>query len=100
MANYVAVMLHAFFEIFFIMYLANEITIESGRLSYCLFESNWIDQSESTKKIVIIFCELIKKPQQLVVFIYPMNLEKFTSVSRTQNKTTQSCNSLQIYLFF
>lgn len=63
------------------MYLANEIKIESDRLTYSLFESNWMDQSESTKKYVLILCEMIKRPQQLVVFVYPMNLEKFTSVS-------------------
>ncbi len=81
MATYAMISLYAFFEIFIIMYLANEITEESDRLSYCLFESNWIDQPEYTKKCVIIMCEMIRSPQQLVVFIYPMNLETFTSVS-------------------
>ncbi len=67
------------------MYLANKITAESDRLSYCLFQSNWMDQSKSTKKCVIIFGEMIRRRQQLVIFMYPMNLDKFTSVSRAQN---------------
>ncbi len=82
MATYAMISLYAFIEIFIIMYIANEITVESDRLSYCLFESNWIDQPEYTKKCVIILGEMMKIPQQLAVFIYPMNLEKFTSVSR------------------
>ncbi len=82
MAIYIILAMYAFFEIFLLMYLANEITLESDRLSYCLFESNWIDQPEHTRKCVIIMCEMVKSPQKLVVFIYPMNLDKFTSVSR------------------
>ncbi len=98
MVLYVAILLYSFFEIFMIMYLANEITIESDQLSYCLFESNWFDQSESTKKCVIILCEMIKKPHQLKVFIYPMNLEKFTSVSRESRIIY--CYSIEIHFFF
>ena len=80
-AVFAAVIFYTFFDIFVILFLANEITLESDRLSYCLFESNWFQQSEATKKCVIIMCEMIKQPQQLTIFLYPMNLETFTSVS-------------------
>lgn len=63
------------------MYLANEITVASERLSYSLFESNWIEQTESCKKYVLIMGEVLKQPQQLVILIYPLNLETFMMVS-------------------
>lgn len=81
MAYFVTQLLYVIFDIFLFMHLANEITVESGRLSYCLFESNWIEQSETTKKCIIILCEMMKQPQQLKVFIYPLNLDTFTAVS-------------------
>ncbi|XP_037040976.1 putative odorant receptor 71a [Bradysia coprophila] len=77
---YVVVLLYAIFDIFLIMYLANDITVASDRLSYCLFESNWIEQTESCKKYVVIMGEVLKQPQQLVVLIYPMNLETFMTI--------------------
>ncbi|XP_037028720.1 odorant receptor 94a-like [Bradysia coprophila] len=73
-------LLYGFFDIFMVMYLANDITVSSDRLSYCLFESNWIEQTESCKKYVLIMAEMLKKPQQLVILIYPMNLETFMKI--------------------
>jgi len=78
---YIIILLYAVFDIFLVMYLANDITVASDRLSYCLFESNWMDESESCKKLVLIMGEVLKQPQQLVILIYPLNLETFTRVS-------------------
>nr|QGW45402.1 odorant receptor 29 [Bradysia odoriphaga] len=78
---YAVMFCYAFFEIFLLMYFANEITLNSNQMSYCLFESKWIEQSESTKKCVIIFGEIIRIPQVMTVYIYPMNLEKFMSIA-------------------
>ncbi|XP_037032261.1 odorant receptor 94a-like [Bradysia coprophila] len=77
---FVSCLLYGLLEIFLVMYLANEITVASDRLSYCLFESNWIEQTESCKKYVLIMGEVLKQPQQLVILIYPMNLETFVKV--------------------
>ncbi|XP_037040972.1 putative odorant receptor 71a [Bradysia coprophila] len=77
---YVVVLLYAIFDIFLVMYLANGITVASDRLSYCLFESNWIEQTQSCKKYVLIMGEVLKQPQQLVILIYPMNLESFMTI--------------------
>ncbi|XP_037034325.1 putative odorant receptor 71a [Bradysia coprophila] len=77
---YVVVVLYAIFDIFLIMYLANDITVASDRLSYCLFKSNWIEQTQLCKKYVVIMCEVLKQPQQLVVLMYPMNLETFMTI--------------------
>ena len=64
-----------------IAYFGNEIQLYSGQLSYCIYESNWIEQSEADKKLMIIFCEILKQPHELVVAkLYPLNLDTFTTV--------------------
>ncbi|XP_037037879.1 putative odorant receptor 71a [Bradysia coprophila] len=77
---YCCILCYGIFDIFMVMYLANDITDASDRLSYCLFQSNWIEQTESCKKYVLIMGEVLKQPQQLVVLIYPMNLETFMRI--------------------
>nr|QGW45404.1 odorant receptor 31 [Bradysia odoriphaga] len=70
-----------FFDTFALLYLSNEIMLASDRLSYCLFESKWMDQTESCKKYIIIVGERLKQPQQLVVGKqFPMNLRTFTMI--------------------
>lgn len=83
--TYFSAVLYNTFDIFMIMYFGNEIEVSSGRLIYCLFESNWIEQSKAFKKHVIILTEVLKQPQQLVVIkLYPLNLATFTTVSFTE----------------
>lgn len=66
------------------MYLGNEIKLSSDRLSYCLFESDWIGQTEVCKKHIVIMIEFLKQPQELIVGkLYPMDLKTFTSVGLT-----------------
>lgn len=79
--TYILSMMYAVFDIFVIMYLANELKVASDQLPYCLFESNWIEQSESCKKCVVIMGEALKQPHELIILIYPMNLNTFLSVS-------------------
>lgn len=69
------------FDIYMVMYLGNEIMLSSDRLSHCLFESNWIDQSISYKKCLLILIENLRQPHQLVGYkLYALNLDTFTSV--------------------
>lgn len=71
-------------DIFMVMYFGNEIKLTSDALSYSLFKSNWMEQPESCKKVVIIFGERLKQAQQLVVLkLYPLTLETFTRVCST-----------------
>lgn len=67
-----------------ITYLGNEIMLSSNRLSYSLFESDWIHQPQSTKKCIVMFGEHLKRPHTLVVGkmnkSYPLTLETFTKV--------------------
>lgn len=80
--SYVACFIHGVSDIYLVMYLANEIRLASDKLSYRLFESNWIEQSRTCRKCVIILAEFLKQPQEMVIFkLYPMNLETFTLVS-------------------
>lgn len=81
-AVYSVSMVYCFFDIFMVMYFGNEIRLSSDRLSYCLFESDWIDQSKSFKQHMLILTEVLKQPEELVIGkIYPLNLSTFTSVS-------------------
>lgn len=65
-----------------VTYLGNQIKLSSNRLSYCLFQSNWIEQSKPTRKCIITLTEVLKQPQVLVIWkLYPLDLQTFTSVS-------------------
>ena len=71
------------FDIFIITYLGNEIQFYSNRLSYCLFESNWTEQSASDKKLLIIMGERLKQPHEIMVGkLYPLTLTTFTKVKQ------------------
>ncbi len=71
-------------DIFMLMYLGNEIKLASDNLSYCLYQSNWIEQTESCKKYFLIVVERLKVPQELTVGkLFPLNLETFTAVRFT-----------------
>lgn len=78
---FMAVLLYGIFDIFLVMYLANDINVASDKLSYCLFESSWIGQPKSCIKCLLILGETVRHSQQLVILkVYPMNLETFTMV--------------------
>nr|QGW45386.1 odorant receptor 13 [Bradysia odoriphaga] len=69
------------FELFMITYFGNEIMLCNSRLSYSLFESDWIEQPQLTQKCIIIFREYLKQPQVLVIGkLYPLTLESFTRI--------------------
>ncbi|XP_037050106.1 odorant receptor Or2-like [Bradysia coprophila] len=68
-------------QLFMITYFGNEIMLSSNRLSYCLYESDWYNQPQSTKKCIIIFGEYLQQPQTLVIGkLYPLTLETFTRI--------------------
>nr|QGW45420.1 odorant receptor 47 [Bradysia odoriphaga] len=71
-------------EIFMITYFGNEIMLSSQRLAYSLFASDWIEQPQSTKKILLIFGEHLKRSHQLLIAkLYPLTLGTFTSIVRS-----------------
>lgn len=79
---FVATLFYSFFDIFMVTYFGNEIKFSSSLLSYCLFESDWMDQSKSCKKCVFIVMEVLKRPQMLIVGkLYALDLVIFTNVS-------------------
>lgn len=90
-----------FFDIFVLLYLGNEITLSTDALSYCLYASNWMEQTQSCKRSIFIVMERLKQPQELIVGkLYPLNLETFTSVSRrlffSQHFYAVFCNFLRL----
>nr|QGW45408.1 odorant receptor 35 [Bradysia odoriphaga] len=71
-------------ELFMITYFGNEIMLSSSRLSYKLFESNWADQPESTKKVIIIFGEYLKQPHEVFIGkLFPLTLETFVRILKS-----------------
>lgn len=70
-------------ELFMITYLGNEILLSSDNINYNFFQSDWIEQPQSTKKSMIVFVEYLKNPHKLVIGkMYPLTLETFTRVGR------------------
>ncbi len=71
-----------FCEIAAVIYAGNEIAIQTDKLSYCVFESNWTHMSAKYRKLVVITGEQWRKPRVLAIgkiFLLRMNL--LTSVS-------------------
>ncbi|XP_037039648.1 putative odorant receptor 71a [Bradysia coprophila] len=78
---YVFVVFYYISHLYMITNYGNEIMLSSNRLSYCLFESDWYNQTQSTKKCVIIFGEYLKQPQTIVIAkLYPLDLTTFTRI--------------------
>ncbi|XP_037030722.1 odorant receptor 94a-like [Bradysia coprophila] len=79
--TYLMILFYFISEIFMLTYFGNEIMLSYDQLSYCLFESDWFEQPESTKKCMIIFGEYLKKPLTLMIGkLYPLTLETFTKI--------------------
>lgn len=53
------------YEIFVLIYYANEIALASDQLLSHIYESNWTCMSMKYRKIMIIIVEKWKKPQQV-----------------------------------
>lgn len=73
-------------EIFVITYFGNDIKLSSNRLSYCLFQSDWTGQPQSTQKNIVIFGEYLKHPHEIKIGkLYPLTLETFRRVCINQD---------------
>lgn len=78
----IGLLFYSTIDIFIVMFLGNEIKISSTRLLYCLFESSWMEQTETCKRKMIILSEVLKRHKLIMVAkLYPLNLEVFNSVS-------------------
>ncbi|KAJ6636498.1 Odorant receptor Or2 [Pseudolycoriella hygida] len=80
-AVFAGYLFYAVFDVFSVMYFANEIKLKSEELFYNLYQSSWIEQTLKCKKILIIFGERLKQPHVLVVLkMYPLTLETFNKI--------------------
>lgn len=70
------------FEIFVLVYFANEISLESNRLSGCIYESNWTSMLPTYQKLIVIVGEKWRNTKQLVVGkMFPMRITILKSVN-------------------
>lgn len=69
------------FELLLPCFFGNEIMLKSDQLSYCIFSSDWINQTLQYKKKLIIFTERLKRPIKITAGkIIILSLSTFTSV--------------------
>lgn len=81
------------FEIYAVIFYADEIAITSNRLSYCIYDSNWTCMSIECQKLIIIISEKWKKPQELIVGkVFAMRMSILTSVCIHSNFIGTSVN--------
>ncbi|XP_037041517.1 odorant receptor 94b-like [Bradysia coprophila] len=74
-------LIYSIAELFMITYFGNEIKLYSSRLTYSLFESNWVDQPLATKKCIIVFGEYLKRSDEMLIGkLYPLTLETFVRI--------------------
>lgn len=78
-----------------VSYLGNEIKLKSESLKNNLFASNWPDQSITFSKYFIILMEVFKRPDQLMIVFFSLDLELFTQVSSNEVHIVY-CISLRI----
>lgn len=79
---YGVMLVYNILDILTLMYFGNEINLLSSQFSYCLFKSDWIGKSLSTKNCIIIFGDLLMRPHKMLILkIFPLTLETFTKVS-------------------
>lgn len=78
---YVSLMGIYIYEICFLMFYGNEVTLASEDLFIDVYKSNWMESSVRYRKTAITFMERLKKPQEMRIGkIFPMNLKTLTSV--------------------
>ncbi len=70
------------YDIFILMFIGNEIKVSSTKLIYCLFELDWMGQTETCKRMMTILAEALKQHKLIMVAkLYPLSLETFNRVS-------------------
>lgn len=63
-------------------FFGSEMKELKSKLSYRLFECNWMEQTKVCKKNLLILMGLLNKPREIIICkLYPLNLETFNAVS-------------------
>ncbi len=69
------------YEISLLMFYGNEVTLASEELLGSVYHSNWPDLSIKYRKLLLIFMERLKRPQEMLIGkMFPLNLKSLTSV--------------------
>ncbi|XP_037041156.1 odorant receptor 94b-like isoform X3 [Bradysia coprophila] len=73
--------LYVIAELFMITYFGNDIKLYSSRLTYSLFECNWVEQPLATKKCILVFGEYLKRSHEVLIGkLYPLTLDTFVRI--------------------
>ncbi|KAJ3663643.1 hypothetical protein Zmor_007884 [Zophobas morio] len=71
-------------QIFLYCFFGNEVQVTSDKLSYAAFESNWMELSVATKKMLIFFTMNLQKPVQLSALdLFYLTLDTFMRIMKT-----------------
>ncbi|RZC34671.1 7tm 6 domain containing protein, partial [Asbolus verrucosus] len=85
-------------EIFMYCWFGNEVEIESSKVAYTAFESNWMDRTTDLKNDIIFFVRRCQKPLKMSALqLFYLSLETFMKVSSTY-LAISSMKSLNIKL--
>ncbi|RZC34234.1 7tm 6 domain containing protein, partial [Asbolus verrucosus] len=65
-------------EIFMFCWFGNEVELESAKVAYAVFESEWIDTSSAQKKYIIFFVRRCQKPLKMSALdLFYLSLDTF-----------------------
>ncbi|KAJ3663386.1 hypothetical protein Zmor_007661 [Zophobas morio] len=71
-------------EIFWYCWFGNEVELKSAQIPYAVFESQWIGQSESAIKNIIILCQRCQKPIKITAInLFTLSLHTFIGILRS-----------------
>ncbi|XP_044270428.1 odorant receptor Or1-like [Tribolium madens] len=71
-------------QVFMYSWFGNEVKMKSSKVSYALFECEWIDFSQNVKKDLLFFIMRLQKPVELSAFnLFYLTLETFMKIMKT-----------------
>ncbi|XP_015838098.1 odorant receptor Or1 [Tribolium castaneum] len=71
-------------QVFMYTWFGNEVKFKSSKVSYALFECEWIDFSQKVKKDLIFFTIRLQKPVKLSAFnLFYLSLQTFMKILKT-----------------
>lgn len=91
---HVALIGYYIFDIFLTMYFGDLLIHKSDDLRVSLYQSNWVQQSLTFRRIAMILFERLQVPTVIRVGkLFPLSLQTFSSVNLMK---TKSCHFLEV----
>ncbi|RZC33392.1 7tm 6 domain containing protein [Asbolus verrucosus] len=71
-------------EIFMFCWFGNEVEVKSNKITYAVFECDWVWMSERTKRAIIVFVLKCQKPIKVSALnLFYLSLETFVRILKT-----------------